>query len=66
VSRVKSNAVAFLPAEPQNGRRKRGRPKLYGRRVRLKFLAADVKSMDVAVSPVYGERSVKIRFSNGP
>jgi hypothetical protein len=24
VSRVKSNAVAFLPAEPQNGRRKRG------------------------------------------
>src|SRR5215471_1928667 len=66
VSRVKSNAVAFLPAEPQNGRRKRGRPRLYGRRVRLKFLAADVKSMDVAVSPVYGERSVKIRFSNGP
>ena len=62
VSRVKSNAVAFLPAEPQNGRRKRGRPKLYGRRVRLKFLAADVKSMDVAVSPVYGERSVKIRY----
>jgi hypothetical protein len=62
VSRVKSNAVAFLPAEPQNGRRKRGRPRLYGRRVRLKFLAADVKSMDVAVSPVYGERSVKIRY----
>ena len=62
VSRVKSNAVAFLPAEPQNGPRKRGRPKLYGRRVRLKSLAADVKSMDVAVSPVYGERSVKIRY----
>src|SRR5262252_2372840 len=62
VSRVKSNAVAFLPAEPQNGRRKRGRPKLYGSRVRLKSLAADVKSMDVAVSPVYGERSVKIRY----
>jgi hypothetical protein len=62
VSRVKSNAVAFLPTEPQNGPRKRGRPKLYGRRVRLKSLAADVKSMDVAVSPVYGERSVKIRY----
>ena len=28
VSRVKSNAVAFLPAEPPNGPRKRGRPKL--------------------------------------
>src|SRR5499427_6348176 len=63
VSRVKSNAVAWLPAEPKTGLRTRGRPKCYGKKIKLKSLAADVKSMDVAVSPVYGERSVKIRFS---
>jgi len=62
VSRVKSNAVAFLPAEPHNGPRKPGRPKVYGTRVKLKSLAADIKSMNVAPSPVYGERSVKIRY----
>jgi len=62
VSRVKSNAVAFLPAEPQNGPRKRGRPKRYGKKIKLKSLLADVKSMEELVSPVYGEHGVKIRY----
>ena len=62
VSRVKSNAVAWLPAEPQNGPRTRGRPKRYGKKIKLKSLLSDVGSMDVAVSPVYGERGVKIRY----
>ena len=62
VSRVKSNAVAWLPAEPQNGPRKRGRPKCYGKKIKLKSLLSDGGSMDVAVSPVYGERGVKIRY----
>jgi hypothetical protein len=61
VSRVKSNAVAWLPPEPQS-RPGRGRPKLYGRKIRIKSLASDVGAMDVAVSPVYGERGVKIRY----
>jgi hypothetical protein len=61
VSRVKSNAVAWLPAEPQNGPRTRGRPKRYGKKIKLKSLLSDVGSMDVVVSPVYGERGVKIR-----
>jgi len=61
VSRVKSNAVAWFPPEPQS-RPGRGRPKLYGRKIRIKSLASDVGAMDVAVSPVYGERGVKIRY----
>lgn len=61
VSRVKSNAVAWFPAEPQS-RPGRGRPKLYGRKIRIKSLASDVGAMDVAVSPVYGERGVRIRY----
>src|SRR6516162_11766595 len=62
VSRVKSNAVAFLPAEPQTGPRKRGRPKRYGKKIKLKSLLSDVKSMEELVSPVYGEHGVKIRY----
>ena len=61
VSRVKSNAVAWFPPEPQS-RPGRGRPKLYGRKIRIKSLASDVGAMDVAVSPVYGERGVRIRY----
>jgi hypothetical protein len=62
VSRVKSNAVAYLPAQPENRPRKRGRPKLYGKKIKLKSLLSDVKSMEELVSPVYGERGVKIRY----
>jgi len=62
VSRVRSNAVAYLPAQPPKTRRKRGRPKLYGTKIRLKSLLSDVKSMEELVSPVYGERGVKIRY----
>ena len=38
VSRVRSNAVAYLPAQPPKARRKRGRPKRYGKKIRLKSL----------------------------
>src|SRR6516162_3076764 len=51
----------LVSPEPQS-RPGRGRPKLYGRKIRIKSLASDVGAMDVAVSPVYGERGVKIRY----
>jgi DDE superfamily endonuclease len=38
VSRVKSNAVAYAPASPKKGRNKRGRPKIYGEKTKLKSL----------------------------
>src|ERR1700751_1303409 len=62
VSRVRSNAVAYLPAELPTAPRKRGRPKRYGKKIRLKSLLSHVKSMEELVSPVYGERGVKIRY----
>jgi hypothetical protein len=62
VTRVKSNAVAYLPVEAKKGRRKRGRPKLYGKKIRVNSLLADHKSMEEATVDVYGEAGVKIRY----
>src|ERR1700720_2071381 len=62
VSRVKSNAVAYAPAPPKKGRMKRGRPKIYGKKIKLKSLLADTRSMQQVDSPVYGERNVTLRY----
>jgi len=62
VTRVKSNAVAYAPAPRKNGRRTRGRPKTYGKKIKLKSLLANVKSMQRVASPVYGERNVTLRY----
>jgi DDE superfamily endonuclease len=62
ISRVKSNAVAYFPAEPPKGKRKRGAPKRYGKKIKLKSLLSDVGSMQEVPSPVYGERNVIIRY----
>ena len=61
VTRVKSNAVAYT-AHQQRGPRKRGRPKVYGRKVKLKSLLDDPKGRQQANSPVYGERRVVIQY----
>ena len=61
VARVKSNAVAYAPAPPKKGKT-RGRPKLYGKKIKLKSLLADSKSMQQVASPVYGERNVTLRY----
>lgn len=62
VSRVKSNAVAYARPEPPKGQRKRGAPKRYGKKIRLKSLLLDPTSMVQVASPVYGERDVKLRY----
>lgn len=61
VTRVKSNAVAYA-AYLQRGPQKRGRPRLYGTKVRLKSLLNDPKPTQSAASPVYGERNVMIQY----
>ena len=61
VTRVKSNAVAYAPVTQKKGRRKKGRPKTYGKKIKLKSLLANVKSMQQVASPVYGERNVTLR-----
>ena len=61
LTRAKSNAVAYLPA-PQLTHRGKGRPKIYGTKVRLKDLAQDDSAFICAPSPVYGERDVTVRY----
>ena len=61
VTRVKSNAVAYAAYLPQ-GPRKRGRPRLYGTKVKLNSLLNDPQSMPSAASPVYGEHDVTIQY----
>ncbi len=61
VTRVKSNAVAYA-AHQQRGPRKRGRPRVYGRKVKLSSLLQDPKGCQQAKSPVYGERQVVIQY----
>jgi DDE superfamily endonuclease len=62
LTRVKSNAVAYLPAEPAKGKRKRGAPKRYGKKIKLKSLFSDPRSMLEVASPAYGERNVILRY----
>jgi hypothetical protein len=59
VTRAKSNAVAYLPAPAQ---RRRGRPRIYGEKVRLKDLAQDDAAFTSAPSPVYGEHNVTLSY----
>ena len=61
LTRVKSNAVAYT-AHQQRGPRKRGRPKVYGRKVKLKSLLDDPTGRQQLNSPVYGERRVVIQY----
>jgi hypothetical protein len=61
VTRAKSDAVAYLPL-PTPEHRRRGRPGLYGEKVRLKKLAQDHASFTSAPSPVYGENNVTLRY----
>ena len=61
VTRAKTNAVAYLPA-PKVTHPGKGRPRIYGQKVRLKDMAADDGAFTSAPSPVYGERDVMVRF----
>ena len=61
ISRVKSTAVAFAPC-PVPEKKKRGRLKLYGAKVLLKSLLADIDSMQISPSVVYGETEGTPRY----
>lgn len=57
VTRVRKNAVAYLQV-PAPGHPKRGRPKLYGEKIRLASLFDNPETMQTLESPVYGESGV--------
>ncbi len=61
VTRVKKNCVAYQPA-PQPQYRRRGRPRLYGKRQHLRDLFANTAAFQSVPSPVYGENGITISF----
>jgi len=61
LTRVRSNAVGYLPA-PVPEIRRRGRPRKYGEKIAMKSLFDDPETMDAAASPVYGESDVTLRI----
>jgi hypothetical protein len=64
VTRVKSNSVAWFPAPspPPGSPRRRGRPKKYGRKIKVVSLLNNADRLQETASPVYGERNVTLRF----
>lgn len=62
ISRVRSNAVAYFPPEPPSSQKERGRPKKYGKKIKLRSIFEDLASMVSAPSVVYGEKNVQILY----
>lgn len=63
ISRLRKNCVAFEPAPPTEGKRKRGRPRHYGRKIPLFTLFGNSDDRWTTIpSPVYGEKDVLIRY----
>ena len=61
VTRLRITTAAYHPA-PQPKKRKRGRPKVYGEKVKLRDLAKDAAAFITAASPVYGECGVELAY----
>jgi hypothetical protein len=61
ITRAKTNVVAYMPV-PKSAIRGKGRPRIYGEKVRLKELAKDDGAFTCAPSPVYGENDVVVRY----
>lgn len=63
VTRVRNNAVAYQRAEVPHKVRP-GRPKVYGKKIKLKSLFQQKDKMNVIDSPVYGEKNVLIHYQS--
>jgi hypothetical protein len=61
LTRARINTVAYLPPDPET-RRRRGRPRLYGNKVRLRDLLAARDLFHAAPSPIAGESHTTIRY----
>lgn len=63
ISRVRNNAVAYMQFIPKKNAKKRpGRPKFYGRKIKLCSLFDKAEQMITTASPVYGEVGVNIQY----
>lgn len=62
ISRVKTNAVAYELARPKKCKGKRGRKRMYGKKIKLITLFNKVEMMEKAQSPLHDEKGIMIRF----
>jgi hypothetical protein len=62
ITLVRSNAVAYYPPSRNSQNKRRGRPRIYGKKIKIKTLFNDPDTMQIASSPVYGEKRTQIRF----
>lgn len=61
IARTRINTTAWRPA-PSPKQRGRGRPRIYGTKLRLRDLFKDKRRFASAPSPVYGEQGVEISY----
>lgn len=61
VTRARVNTVAYQKAV-QPKVRTRGRPRLYGKKVRLRDLATQIDRFVTMPSPIYGETNVRLQY----
>jgi len=61
VTAVRSNAVAYEPVPPAQVPR-RGRPRIYGKKIKLKTLFTEKEAFIAAPSPVYAEKNVTLQY----
>ena len=61
ITAVRSNAVAYEAAPPPSTPR-RGRPRVYGMKIKLKTLFDEPDAFLSAPSPIYGESDVLLRY----
>jgi len=61
VTSARSNAVAY-EAAPACTTPKRGRPRIYGKKIKLKTLFKEEDTFTSANSPIYGEKNVVLRY----
>jgi hypothetical protein len=61
ITRARINVVAYLPA-PKPTKKRKGRPKVYGPKVRLRNLFKAGRSFIEENSPVYGETNTVIQY----
>jgi hypothetical protein len=61
LTRARSNAVAYRPFVA-SGPKRRGRPRIYDKKVALRALFRDTPALQEMPSPVYGETDVTLRY----
>ena len=61
MTRARSNAVAYRPFVTR-GPKRRGRPRIYDKKVPLKSLFRDQRALQEMTSPVYGEKDVTLQY----